>query len=146
MNGIFRYFKREIPASLAEVDGLCLQFRSLLMETGTLNSQARFALELLAREALSNAVRHGCYDDARKRVFFECRLGSLCITLKVTDEGPGFDWRAGLLRPADDEAAGGRGLSLFQLYASKVLYNQRGNRILLIRAIKEPTCPTTQQA
>ena len=133
----FRFLKREIRASLAEVDTLCLQLRCLLADENLISARERFAVELLAREALSNAVRHGCRENESKRVIFECRLGSLSTILSVTDEGPGFDWRSCLLSPPDDEATHGRGLALYQMYASRILFNPCGNRILLIRPFQE---------
>ena len=137
MTAPFQFLKREIPADHGEVDGLCLQLRSLLLE-GHLVAQAdRFAVELLAREALSNAVRHGCGSDPSRRVTFACRLGHSSVVLTVTDDGDGFDWRRRQELSPDDEATHGRGLQLFQIYASRHFFNSSGNRLLLVRFFPE---------
>ena len=46
--------------TLAEVDRICLAIRALLAQALP-SAKDRFALELLAREAFGNAVRHGCW-------------------------------------------------------------------------------------
>ena len=137
----FVQLQREIPATFAEVDALCLQLRGFLVDGMAVTERESFAVELLAREALSNAVRHGCLGDGSKRVRFQCRLGSRRAVLRVEDEGPGFPWRAALERPPDDEASHGRGLALYRIYASRLFFNARGNRILLIRHFPESIMP-----
>ena len=53
-----------------------------------------FAVELVAREALNNAVIHGNAGDEKKRVTFELRCGKeKWVRLSVSDQGPGFRWR-----------------------------------------------------
>lgn len=138
MSPPFRVLRREFAASLAEVDALCLELRELMTGPPPDLERERFAVELLAREALSNAVRHGCREDPAGRIAFSFRLGSRRAVLKVADPGPGFDWRACLDQPPDDGASHGRGLLLFQAYASRILFNRSGNRIILIRNFPEP--------
>ena len=143
---LFKFLQREIPAVPGEVDAICLQLRSLLAEDRALAQLDRFAVELLAREALSNAVRHGCGSDPSKKVVFECRLGHRSVVLKVADDGNGFDWRSGLDRPPDDEASHGRGLQLYRIYASRHFFNASGNRILLVRSFPETTMSDPTEA
>jgi len=138
MTGPFRILRQEIPAVHAEVDGVCLQLRALLAEGDAVAAPDRFAVELLAREALSNAVRHGCAGDPARRVSFACRLGRRSAILRIKDDGNGFDWRGILDRPPDDDATHGRGLQLFQAYASRHYFNPSGNHLLLIRTFPEP--------
>ena len=52
-----------------------------------------FAVELVLRVALENAVVHGNQEDPRKKVRIRCRCGpanEICIV--VTDQGRGFDF------------------------------------------------------
>ncbi len=137
----FVILEKRIPASIAEADALCLQLRSLMAKGGSLWARERFAVELLAREALTNAVRHGCHHDESLRVSFRCRLGRQRIILIVADAGDGFDWRALLIRPKDEDSCHGRGLTIYQLNATHFYFNPCGNRILLIRSITGSTMP-----
>lgn len=92
-----------------------------------------FDLELLAREALSNAVRHGCAGDAACRV--RMRLESLpqAVRLRVDDPGQGFDWRAHDVAAPDPQQESGRGLSILHAYADMVDYNDAGNSLTLVK-------------
>jgi serine/threonine-protein kinase RsbW len=118
-----------IPSQLDEVELLCLKIRDLLQTNGL--AEACFGVELLARECLNNAVIHGNRRDADKSVGLCLWLGRAWIRLEVSDEGQGFAWRkAGRKRPAAT-AASGRGLQLYELYAGRVRFNRRGNRITL---------------
>jgi len=133
-----RLYRQCLPATLLEVDAVCLHIRQMLLQGVTVQKD-RFALELLAREAVGNAVRHGCKEDAAKRVWVTFRLGRRRASLRVRDEGPGFDWQAGLAHPADDEASHGRGLPLYHQYAQRCLFGASGNDVLLIRNLLEAT-------
>ena len=140
MNPPFHGLRCRFQATLQAVDGVCLQLRDLL-SVRLLGPRDLFALELLAREALTNAVRYGCQGDPGREVAFRFRLGRRRAVLVVDDDGPGFDWRAYLARPDDDEATGGRGLRIYRTYASRLLFNPKGNRLLLIRNFPEPVMP-----
>ena len=53
-----------------------------------------FDMELLAREALVNAVQHGSASDPTKTVHASLSLAQGRLELVVRDEGHGWDWRA----------------------------------------------------
>jgi serine/threonine-protein kinase RsbW len=118
-----------IPSRLAEAESLCIKVRELLQKKGL--SQYCFAVELLARECLNNAVLHGNRNDANKSVLFRLWIEREWIRLQVTDEGPGFDWRKANQNRSGTTASSGRGLQLYELYAGRVQFNRRGNRITL---------------
>ena len=122
-------FCRTIASRLTEVDGLCLSIRMWLNQAG-LTTEC-FAVELLARESLNNAVIHGNAGYADRAIRLELCVGRKWIRLRVTDEGPGFDWRKARRRRSELEAESGRGLALFTLYADQVRFNRRGNQITL---------------
>jgi len=121
---------RGIRSSLGEVDPLCRDVRSLLEEHGL--AAVSFTTELVARECLKNAIVHGNRRDAGKGVLFDLVIKRKWIYLKITDEGPGFNWRKakrGVL-PAET-AVGGRGLAICALYAHRTTFNRRGNEVRL---------------
>jgi anti-anti-sigma factor len=141
----FTVLEREIPAAMTAVEALALQLRSLMADGDLVPQRDRFAVELLAREALSNAVRHGCLGDASRAVSFRCRLGHLRAIVEVADPGEGFDWRGRAEMPLTDTESHGRGLTLFKLYASRTFFNPSGNRIVLIRNFQERNMSDQQE-
>jgi serine/threonine-protein kinase RsbW len=121
---------REIPSRLGEVDGVCREIRSLL--TGRGLEGACFSAQLLAREGLTNAIVHGHQRDETKKIEFDLRVGRKWISLQILDQGPGFNWRkARRAPPPKDTAPSGRGLCISALYAQRITFNRRGNRITL---------------
>jgi serine/threonine-protein kinase RsbW len=93
-----------------------------------------FAVELLAREALNNAVLHGCDGDPDQLVDFEIQFSGKTLCLIIQDAGPGFDWRA-IMREdlVDEEKVNGRGLRIYSRYADRVVFNEPGNCVKLYR-------------
>jgi serine/threonine-protein kinase RsbW len=94
-----------------------------------------FAVHLALEEAFLNAVKHGNKMDPTKKVTIEYTVDAEKIEMRMTDEGEGFDPgsvpdpRVGdnLFRPE------GRGLLLISSYMHVVEYNDRGNRVRMVR-------------
>jgi serine/threonine-protein kinase RsbW len=131
---------REFPSRLKAVEPLCREIRALLQANGL--AEVLFPVELSARECLNNAILHGNEGKASRRVGLELHIGRRWIRLQVTDEGRGFPWRAARsVSLQDGMATHGRGLSICLLYAHRVAFNQRGNRITLWlgKTKKEPS-------
>ena len=122
-------FCRTIASRLTEVDNLCLSIRMWLKQAGL--AAKCFAVELLARESLNNAVIHANRGYVDKAIRLELRVGRKWIRLQVTDAGPGFDWRKARRRRCELDSESGRGLTLFTLHADQVRFNRRGNQITL---------------
>ena len=91
-----------------------------------------FEVETALREALSNAIRHGCRNDPSKHVELRVACDPVQgITIVVHDPGPGFD--PGLI-PSPTAGPNlyrhhGRGLYLIQNLMDEVSYGERGNEI-----------------
>jgi anti-sigma regulatory factor (Ser/Thr protein kinase) len=118
-----------VASRLTETDRLCRNLRSWLKEAGL--ARRSFAVELLARESLNNAVIHVNRSFADKTISVELLVGRKWIRLKVADEGPGFDWRTARRKCCRLESDSGRGLTICALYAEQVRFNRRGNQITL---------------
>lgn len=118
-----------IPSRLEEIESLCLKIRGLLQAAGL--SESCFAVELLARECLVNAVVHGNRNAADKSVALLLSVGRELIRLQVNDEGQGFDWRTVRREGSDTTTTSGRGLRLYALYAERIRFNLSGNQVVL---------------
>ncbi len=105
-----------------------------------------FDVKLLLREALLNAVIHGSGLDPLRRVELEVLAADGRLTISVTDQGNGFDWRARLANQPQPEAENGRGLAIMTLYADDVRYNAAGNNVTLTKAVKGLRGPASAPA
>jgi serine/threonine-protein kinase RsbW len=125
----------KIPATSKAIDDLCVRARAWLMENGLDGDW--FGTAMLLRESLNNAVIHGSLNDASLHVNCELRATRGWLSILVEDGGPGFDWQQRRSHCARKEQRCGRGLEIYRLYADKVVFNKRGNRVLLRRRLKE---------
>jgi serine/threonine-protein kinase RsbW len=119
--------RHSIPSELSEVDGVCREVRALLARQGVANRG--FAVDLLLREFLNNAILHGNRSDARKLVRVAVTVGRRWIVFRIADDGPGFNWRTKRRAPPDAEATSGRGLAIGALYAQRLRFNRAGNQV-----------------
>ena len=98
-------------------------------------------LVLGVREAVANAVVHGCGLDPKKSVRVVLERRNNRARIRVEDQGEGFDPEAlpdplapeNLLRPS------GRGILLMRAYADEVDFSfAHGTRVELSKALPEP--------
>jgi serine/threonine-protein kinase RsbW len=120
-----------LPATLEAVEDFFADFRRRV--EGAATHAERFAAELLLREALNNAVIHGCRSDAGKRIHCVLRLRGKRLLIAVRDEGEGFDWRAARQDTGGSAAASGRGVDILRRYATRVRFNDRGNSVAVVK-------------
>lgn len=121
-------------ADLGEVDRISAEVSSCLQELEL--QKHNFAVQLLLREALNNAVLHGSAQDPAKQVRLDLHISADALCLAVEDEGPGFDWRSILANPlAGQTQECGRGLQIYRFYADRVEFNSSGSRVVLTRLL-----------
>jgi anti-sigma regulatory factor (Ser/Thr protein kinase) len=130
----------------------------------------RIRIGVALEEALLNAIFHGNLEasselrqqdeqhyyrlaDERSRqppyrerkVSFTFRLIRTEAEFSIQDEGPGFDW-ATLPDPTDPanlDRVGGRGLLLIRTFMDEVHFNEKGNRISMVKRRKRPCVQTS---
>lgn len=90
-----------------------------------------FALSLLAREALNNAMIHGNGSDTDKQVIMRLITRDGRYFLEVEDEGRGFEWIQFMNSSSDESDETGRGHEIYRNYARSVRYNVEGNILCL---------------
>ena len=86
-------------------------------------------------EAFVNAVKHGNKYDADKVVRIECEISQKEARFTVEDEGEGFDVNA-IPDPLDPEnlfKTSGRGVLFIYNIMDEVAYNERGNRLTMVK-------------
>jgi len=97
----------------------------------TENSNLFIALD----EAFVNAVKHGNKFDADKIVRVSAEVSAKEARFTVEDEGEGFDVNL-IPDPTDPEnlfKASGRGVLIIHNVMDEVRYNERGNRLEMIK-------------
>ncbi len=125
--------RRAIPATLEAVEEFLADFRR--QDQGQLNRVDGFAAELLVREALTNAIVHGSHTDPGQEVRCLVRIKRGRLLIAVDDSGAGFDWRATRSNAAGLSDCSGRGIEILRKYANRVRYNDRGNRVTIIKRL-----------
>ncbi len=100
-------------------------------------------------ELLANAIEHGCQAEPHYGVELTYIRTSRSIMLQFRDTGPGFNWsklsHAAVNNPPDNPLQhaqvrsqmglrpGGFGIMLVRQIADELLYNERGNQVLLVK-------------
>lgn len=129
MNPPIVLLERELVAVDAEVGEFYLQLNERL--SGSPARDRRFAVELVAREAVQNAIDYGCAHDPTRRLRFSATIDGNVLKIVVADEGPGFDPDAALSRRTGREAGtSGNGLYLISAYSDTYHY-ENGGRMLI---------------
>lgn len=107
-----------IAAQLCQIDEVDEQLCAFIKERRI--PVDLFAMRLLLREALLNAVTHGAREDATAAIEVVFKISDKRVELSVADPGAGFNWRDAMPYEAnlDDR---GRGLALMQRYADQTL-------------------------
>lgn len=96
-----------------------------------------FAICLVMREGLTNAVKHGHFFDSDKIVRYSLRVRYQSLIMEIEDQGEGFDWRAIRKREMPPDAEHGRGLAIMEQYSNGLWYNYKGNKLIVKKKIKK---------
>jgi len=128
-----------IESTRSGIAGVC---RRLLfeLETNNFSREDIFAIHLALEEAFLNAVRHGSKMDPGKEIKIDYSVSSDKVEISMADEGDGFDPIA-----VPDPRCGenlyktkGRGLLLMRSYMDVIEFNERGNRVHMVRYKEKP--------
>jgi anti-sigma regulatory factor (Ser/Thr protein kinase) len=116
-----------LPPTLEAGEEFIARLRACYIATGF---KRVFAAELVVREVLANAIVHGCGGDSSKQVFCLVRIRPTRLTIRVQDQGDGFDWRT--VHQARAEDCSGRGIEILRRYGARVRFNKQGNCLTVI--------------
>lgn len=134
-----RHCTLELPNDLQAIEGSVQYLVDRGGEVGFDHDLLRLNLRVGVTEALANAMLYGNGRDPRKRVWLEAVLSRSEITIRVTDEGRGFDpdRLADPTLPANRWRVGGRGIFLIRKLMDRVEFNEQGNSIEMV-LLNEP--------
>jgi serine/threonine-protein kinase RsbW len=125
------HFEVILPADVASISPVVGWVMRLIGEL-QYTAGKEFEIEMALREALANAIQHGCKGDPAKKI--ECSVSGdriHGITIVVRDPGNGFD-PASIPSPADDRnlhSEHGRGIFLISKLMDEVTHEQNGTVI-----------------
>ena len=121
------------PASAENIEIFIAAIHGYLAEKNL--AELTFDMELLAREALVNAVQHGSNSDAARTVQAALRAEGDGLLLTVSDQGDGWDWRNMVVTEPLPSAETGRGLFIIRKYADGFFYNEKGNMLTITKRV-----------
>lgn len=124
----------ELPNDLHAIERAVERLVEYCAEAGFQCDRLRLNFRVSVTEALANAMLYGNCRDPRKRVRIEARCTPEAVTVRVTDEGQGFD-PSDLPDPTQPPyrlRPGGRGIFLIKKLMDRVEFNERGNSITMV--------------
>lgn len=129
----------QVPSDLSEVQKASAKALAFLRPL-ELSQALLFDIRLCLEEALINAIKYGNKEDRQKPVKLEIEFSERDIRIAIEDEGEGFDPKKLVDCTESDNLlrTRGRGVYLIHQLMDKVQYNQRGNRLLMVKSLKRP--------
>ncbi len=151
LSAIPRWISLQLRCKLEVADRLV----SFVREIGTdLSAEEREDVGAAFRELLMNAIEHGGHSDPSKTVRVDYIRTAKSMIYKIWDPGEGFSFdelpHAAVSNSPDAPCQhfevreklglrpGGFGILLTRKLADELIYNQKGNEVLLIKYVKKP--------
>jgi len=124
----------ELPSDLSLMNGVLHYLQERVVQLGVIRPD-RSNLFVALDEAFVNAVKHGNKNDPQKLVRITAELSAKEARFTIEDEGDGFDINEipNPLDPANLFKTSGRGVLLIYNIMDEVRYNERGNRLTMIK-------------
>jgi CheY-like chemotaxis protein len=124
----------ELPSDLSLMNGVLHYLIERVAKLGVIKPE-RSNLFIALDEAFVNAVKHGNKNDHSKLVRITAELSAQEARFTVEDEGEGFNVQE-IPDPRDPEnlfKTSGRGVLLIYNIMDEVKYNERGNRLTMVK-------------
>ncbi len=126
----------DFSSTMKNIDEVCEETIHYLRSIFPEIEKHLFPINLVIREGLTNAVRHGNAGDPGKNVKFELSIiNKEMIKMMIEDEGEGFDWREHKTGNFTEDQDHGRGIPIMETYFSRYSYNDKGNILYLEKII-----------
>jgi serine/threonine-protein kinase RsbW len=127
----------EIPSVISVMHAILDYLIKRVEKIGVVNAESS-NLFVALDEAFVNAVKHGNKFDTAKMVRISAEVSAVEARFTIEDEGEGFDVN-GIPDPTDPEnlfKISGRGVLIIHNVMDEVRYNERGNRLEMIKRIE----------
>ena len=124
----------ELPSDLALMNGVLDYLQERVAKLGLIRPE-RSNLFVALDEAFVNAVKHGNKFDSKKMIRVAAEVSRAEARFTIEDEGDGFDINS-IPDPLDPEnlfKASGRGVLFIHNIMDEVTYNERGNRLTMVK-------------
>jgi CheY-like chemotaxis protein len=124
----------ELPSDVSLMNGVLQYLIERVSRLGVIKPE-RSNLYVALDEAFVNAVKHGNKNDPSKLVRITAELSAKECRFTVEDEGEGFNVQE-IPDPCDPEnlfKSSGRGVLLIYNIMDEVKYNERGNRLTMVK-------------
>jgi len=124
----------ELPSDLSLMNGVLHYIIERVAALGVIKPDTS-NLFIALDEAFVNAVKHGNRNDPNKLVRITADLSAREAKFQIEDEGEGFDVNAipDPLDPSNLFKTSGRGVLLIYNIMDEVEYNERGNRLTMVK-------------
>jgi serine/threonine-protein kinase RsbW len=124
----------ELPNDLRAIERAVDYLIERGQEVGFNRERLRLNFRVGLTEALANAMLYGNCRDPNKRVRIDATITPGSLSVRVTDEGRGFNPAnvSDPTLPRNRTRAGGRGIFLIKKLMDEVEFNERGNSITMI--------------
>jgi len=121
----------ELPSTLAIIQAVSILLKEQLQLLGV--GQEKIEMIYVAfNNALINAYEHGNKKDPTKKIFINITFNKENITIKVKDQGNGFDYSKYIdMDTSNLKNIKGKGMLLINFSMDKVSFNDSGNEIIM---------------
>jgi serine/threonine-protein kinase RsbW len=139
MQNLHEHIEFEVPSALSLMHVVLEYLMKRVEKLGVVKSE-QSNLFVALDEAFVNAVKHGNKFDAKKLVRIIAEVSSGEARFTIEDEGEGFDVNS-IPDPLDPEnlfKTSGRGVLFIYNIMDEVKYNERGNRLTMIKKRTDP--------
>jgi serine/threonine-protein kinase RsbW len=129
----------ELPSAISPMHSILDYLLKRVEKLGVINPE-QSNLFVALDEAFVNAVKHGNKFNAQKLVRITAELSGKEASFTVEDEGEGFDVNS-IPDPLDPEnlfKTSGRGVLFIYNIMDEVKYNERGNRLTMVKRSNPP--------
>jgi len=144
-NGLHEVIEFELP-SVISLMHIVLEYLVKRVEKLGVVKAEHSNLYVALDEAFVNAVKHGNKYDSAKLVRVSADVTRKEARFTIEDEGEGFDVNA-IPNPLDPEnlfKTSGRGVLFIYNIMDEVRYNERGNRLTMVKKANEPVTDVKQ--
>jgi len=103
-----------------------------------LSEQDRLDLNLLLEEVVTNAIQHGNQFDTRRKVHIILEHDNDIVTIRVRDEGQGFNYQKlpDIKESNEKMNSFGRGIFLIKKIADDVSFDETGSEVCIRKRIQ----------